>query len=88
MKFHMLMLMNEWVMLMLMQMQVQSVSLTLECYNYCSSDACLGCLLQRSLWRNGSVVYNSVVLVALVVWLSFCCAILVVLPSLGLFFLI
>ena len=31
-KFHMLMLMNEWVMLMLMQMQVQSASLTLGCY--------------------------------------------------------
>ena len=33
MKFHMLMLMNEWVMLMLMQMKVQSASLTLGCYN-------------------------------------------------------
>ena len=32
MKFHMLMFMNEWVMLMLMQMQVQSASLTQGCY--------------------------------------------------------
>ena len=33
MKFHMLMLLNEWMMFVLMQMQVQSASLTLECYS-------------------------------------------------------
>ena len=32
MKFHMLMLLNEWMMFVLMQMQVQSASLTLGCY--------------------------------------------------------
>ena len=32
MKFHMLMLMNKWMMFFLMQMQMQSASLTLGCY--------------------------------------------------------
>lgn len=64
------------------------------CNKDCVSKWCmsLGYLLWRSLWRNGSLVFNSVALVvsvAIAVWLLFChvCFLtFVVLPSLRLLF--